>query len=82
MVRGDLRFSRRVLGLAVAATASLPALSCNTSGLKSVYMAPDEGGTIDRLQFIAGTAVYLCSKAGSYVNGQTLVVDGGLTIAW
>lgn len=31
---------------------------------------------------IAGTAVYLCSPAAAYVSGQTLVVDGGMTIAW
>ena len=31
---------------------------------------------------LAGTAVYLCSPAAAYVTGQTLVVDGGLTIAW
>ena len=30
---------------------------------------------------IAGTAVYLASKAGSFITGQTLVVDGGGTIA-
>ncbi|GGC06594.1 SDR family oxidoreductase [Pseudoduganella buxea] len=29
---------------------------------------------------IAGTAVYLASRAGSFVTGQTIVVDGGVTI--
>ena len=29
---------------------------------------------------IAGTAVYLASRAGSFVTGQNIVVDGGVTI--
>lgn len=30
---------------------------------------------------IAGTAIYLASEAGSFITGQTIVVDGGGTIA-
>jgi len=30
---------------------------------------------------LGGTAVYLASKAGSFITGQTIVVDGGGTIA-
>jgi NAD(P)-dependent dehydrogenase (short-subunit alcohol dehydrogenase family) len=39
----------------------------NTSALKRIGEADE----------IAGTAVYLAGRAGSFITGQTIVVDGG-----
>ena len=47
-----------------------------------VTVEPNPMKRIGQPDEIGGTAVYLCSKAAAYVTGQTLVVDGGLTIAW
>jgi NAD(P)-dependent dehydrogenase (short-subunit alcohol dehydrogenase family) len=38
-------------------------------------------GRIGEPDEIAGAAVYLASRAGSFMTGQTIVVDGGATIA-
>jgi|TARA_B110000902_G_scaffold98819_1_gene116886 2-deoxy-D-gluconate 3-dehydrogenase len=32
---------------------------------------------IGKLTNIAGTAIYLCSRASNYVCGHTVVLDGG-----
>jgi 2-deoxy-D-gluconate 3-dehydrogenase len=37
-------------------------------------------GRIGRDEDMAGAAIYLASRAGDYVVGQTLVVDGGVAI--
>jgi NAD(P)-dependent dehydrogenase (short-subunit alcohol dehydrogenase family) len=37
-------------------------------------------GRIGEPEDIAGAAVFLASKAGAYVTGQTLIVDGGATV--
>jgi NAD(P)-dependent dehydrogenase (short-subunit alcohol dehydrogenase family) len=37
-------------------------------------------GRIGTPEEIAGVAVLLASKAGEYINGQTIVVDGGTTV--
>lgn len=38
-------------------------------------------GRIGQVADIAGAAIYLASRAGDYVVGETIVVDGGVTIA-
>jgi NAD(P)-dependent dehydrogenase (short-subunit alcohol dehydrogenase family) len=38
-------------------------------------------GRIGREEDMAGAAIYLASAAGDYVVGETLVVDGGVTLA-
>ncbi|MRD47623.1 SDR family oxidoreductase [Caenimonas koreensis DSM 17982] len=38
-------------------------------------------GRIGRDEDMAGVAIYLASRAGDYVVGETIVVDGGVTLA-
>jgi NAD(P)-dependent dehydrogenase (short-subunit alcohol dehydrogenase family) len=38
-------------------------------------------GRIGNTEDMAGAAIYLASRAGDYVVGDTIVVDGGVTIA-
>jgi NAD(P)-dependent dehydrogenase (short-subunit alcohol dehydrogenase family) len=38
-------------------------------------------GRIGEPDEIAGAAVLLASQAGSYITGQTIVIDGGVTIS-
>lgn len=41
----------------------------------NVEMTPHQRlGTVDD---VAGTVAFLCSPAGAFINGQTIVVDGG-----
>ena len=35
-------------------------------------------GRVGTAQDIAGLAIFLCSRAGEYVVGQTIAIDGGV----
>lgn len=37
---------------------------------------------IGEVEEVSGAAVFLASKAGAYITGQTIVIDGGLTSVW
>src|SRR5687768_10596857 len=39
-------------------------------------------GRLGTPEEVAAAAVFLCSAAASYVTGQSLLVDGGLTHSW
>jgi NAD(P)-dependent dehydrogenase (short-subunit alcohol dehydrogenase family) len=45
------------------------------------YAAPVPAGRVGRPEEAAPAALWLCSDAASYITGQSMIVDGGLT-AW
>ena len=49
--------------------------------VKSGYEAKTPLGRMGEADEIAGAVIFLSSQAGSFVTGQTIVVDGGMTIA-
>ncbi|MEL7453596.1 MAG: SDR family oxidoreductase, partial [Pseudomonadota bacterium] len=60
-----------------------------TDFAKALWENPDilkqalSGTPLDRIgepEELAGAAVFLASKAGTYVTGQMMVVDGGATV--
>jgi NAD(P)-dependent dehydrogenase (short-subunit alcohol dehydrogenase family) len=46
-------------------------------GVREPVLGTIPMGRAGRPEEIAGTAVFLASRAGGYVTGQVLVVDGG-----
>jgi peroxisomal 2,4-dienoyl-CoA reductase len=69
----------RVNGIApgpIAGTEGVRRLTSEASRDHAVRSCPL--GRLGTTDDIAGAALYLCSDAASYVNGVTLVVDGGL----
>ena len=68
-----------VSGIAPGAFASdMNKLARDHAGEVSRHIPAGRIGTDDDM---AGVAIYLASRAGDYVVGQTIVVDGGVTIA-
>jgi hypothetical protein len=44
-----------------------------------LFFRYDELGFANSSQDIVGTALYLTSRAGAYVNGGLIILDGGST---
>jgi NAD(P)-dependent dehydrogenase (short-subunit alcohol dehydrogenase family) len=51
------------------------------AAFRAAYAARTPAGRMARPEDVAGTLVYLCSRASDYVTGQNVLVDGGFT-AW
>lgn len=49
--------------------------------LYAAAVAQSPLGRLGEVEDVAGAAVYLAARAGAFVTGQTLVIDGGTTIA-
>jgi NAD(P)-dependent dehydrogenase (short-subunit alcohol dehydrogenase family) len=52
----------------------------NTPGLREALERKIALSRIGTPEDCAGTVVFLCSRASSYITGQVIVVDGGLTL--
>ena len=62
-----------------------PSAMNNPKNPKSMVSRSDELVPLKRAgreDDIAGTAIWLASPAGSYIDGQVIVVDGGRSWAW
>jgi NAD(P)-dependent dehydrogenase (short-subunit alcohol dehydrogenase family) len=46
------------------------------------YQATIPLGRMGEASEVASVAAFLCSPAASYLTGQDLVVDGGLSVLW
>ena len=51
----------------------------NTPEIRAAVAAMHPLGRIGAPEEIAGPVVFLCSKAASFITGQTLTIDGGFT---
>ena len=55
------------------------AFALDDPGTRGAIEAGNPLGRIGRPDDMAGVAVFLCSRAGSYVNGAVIPVDGGIS---
>ena len=91
--RGDAagaQSGRRVGGATTSASTVSPRVSCEPTlrGLSGKTrwclreaLASYPLGRIGEPDDVAGAAVFLASRAGAFVTGQTIVVDGGATVS-
>lgn len=80
------RLALRLIGDNIAVSAVAPGAfpsDMNTAARDAPQDAAQgiPAGRLGTTEDIAGAVVYLASRAGDYVVGQTLVVDGGLSLS-